>query len=508
MQQRIYRHHPERYRSENMATFVNTFNLFLFFVFSLCYMYQAVYAVIVLVKDHRRKITHVQDEPLHKFAVMIAGRNEEAVIGELVRSIKNQDYPEELIDVFVIADNCTDNTAQVAEEAGAEVLVRNDRLVVGKSHALDFALNRIRVLYGDCSGRTDYDAYFVFDADNVLDPGFVSAMNRGVNRGYQVLTCYRNSKNYDSNWISAGSALWFLREAKFLSNARYMMGSSCAISGTGFMISADILESNGGWIHHLLTEDIEFSTDCIAHGIRIGYCVDAYVYDEQPTTMKDSWRQRMRWAKGFYQVLLKYGSFLFNGIFKGKQGRFACYDMFMTIAPAMLLTLAGVAVNLVFCLTGIVQMAGIAASVQTVAASTSGTAGIAASDPNWFSMATGMMSGSMFEGDPLSSFNVSQVSTVLAYAEARATIVTSVLSLAGCFLSFAVVMLVFGTLTTITEWNHIHAKASDKIKYLFTFPIFMLTYVPIALIAVFKKVEWKPITHNVVRSVADVVSKG
>lgn len=508
MQQRIYRHHLERYRSENMATFVNTFNLFLFFVFSLCYMYQAVYAVIVLVKDHRRKITHVQDEPLHKFAVMIAGRNEEAVIGELVRSIKNQDYPEELIDVFVIADNCTDNTAQVAEEAGAEVLVRNDRLVVGKSHALDFALNRIRVLYGDCSGRTDYDAYFVFDADNVLDPGFVSAMNRGVNRGYQVLTCYRNSKNYDSNWISAGSALWFLREAKFLSNARYMMGSSCAISGTGFMISADILESNGGWIHHLLTEDIEFSTDCIAHGIRIGYCADAYVYDEQPTTMKDSWRQRMRWAKGFYQVLLKYGSFLFNGIFKGKQGRFACYDMFMTIAPAMLLTLAGVAVNLVFCLTGIVQMAGIAASVQTVAASTSGTAGIAASDPNWFSMATGMMSGSMFEGDPLSSFNVSQVSTVLAYAEARATIVTSVLSLAGCFLSFAVVMLVFGTLTTITEWNHIHAKASDKIKHLFTFPIFMLTYVPIALIAVFKKVEWKPITHNVVRSVADVVSKG
>lgn len=488
-----------------MATFVNTFNLFLFFVFSLCYMYQAVYAVIVLVKDHRRKVDVVDDAPLHKFAVMIAGRNEEAVIGELVRSIKNQDYPEELIDIFVIADNCTDNTAEVSAAAGAEVLVRNDRLVVGKSHALDFALNRIRVLYGDESGRTDYDGYFVFDADNVLDPGFVAAMNRGMNRGYQVLTCYRNSKNYDSNWISAGSALWFLREAKFLSNARYMMGSSCAISGTGFMISADILESNGGWIHHLLTEDIEFSTDCIAHGIRIGYCADAYVYDEQPTTMRDSWRQRMRWAKGFYQVLLKYGSFLFNGIFRDKGGRFACYDMFMTIAPAMLLTLAGVAVNLAFCLTGIVQMAGIAASVQTVAASTG--ASIAA-DSSWFTMATGMMSGSLFEGDPLSSFNTSQVSTMLAYAEARATIVTSVLSLGGCFLSFAVVMLVFGTLTTITEWNHIHAKASAKIKYLFTFPIFMLTYVPIALIAVFKKVEWKPITHNVVRSVADVVSKG
>lgn len=488
-----------------MAVFVNTFNLFLFFVFSLCYMYQAVYAVIVLVKDHKRRIVNAPDEELHKFAVMIAGRNEEAVIGELIRSIKNQDYPEELIDIFVIADNCTDNTAQVAAEAGAEVFERNDRLVVGKSHALDFALNRISLLYGDESGRTDYDGYFVFDADNVLDPGFVAAMNRGMNRGYQVLTCYRNSKNFDSNWISAGSALWFLREAKFLSNARYMMGTSCAISGTGFMISANILEANGGWIHHLLTEDIEFSTDCIAHGIRIGYCADAYVYDEQPTTMKDSWRQRMRWAKGFYQVVLKYGGFLFNGIFKGKHGRFACYDMLMTIAPAMLLTLAGFAINLVFCLTGIVQMAGIAASVQTVAA---GNAGSMSVDSNWFTMASGMMTGSLFEGDALSSFNTAQVSTMLAYAEARAIIVTSALSLGSCFLSFAAVMLIFGTLTTITEWKHIHAKNKDKIKYVFTFPVFMLTYVPIALIAVFKKVEWKPITHNVVRSVADVVSKG
>lgn len=74
---------------------------------------------------------------------MIADATRRPTSAKLVRSIKNQDYPEELIDVFVIADNCTDNTAQVAEEAGAEVLVRNDRLVVGKSHALDFALNRI-----------------------------------------------------------------------------------------------------------------------------------------------------------------------------------------------------------------------------------------------------------------------------------------------------------------------------------------------------------------------------
>lgn len=495
-----------------MATFVNTFNLFLFFIFSLCYMYQAVYAVIVLVKDHKRKPRADANEPLNRFAVMIAGRNEEKVIGELVKSIKAQDYPEELVDVYVIADNCTDDTATVAREAGATVFERNDKLVVGKSHALDFALNKIRIMHGDEDGRTDYAGYFVFDADNVLHPGFIAAMNRGYNDGNQVLTCYRNSKNYDSNWVSAGSALWFLREAKFLSNARAMIGSSCAISGTGFMISADILESNGGWIHHLLTEDIEFSTDCIAHGIRIGYVHDAYVYDEQPTTMRDSWRQRMRWAKGFYQVLLKYGKNLFRGIFgKGanKAGsKFACYDMFMTIAPAMLLTLAGFAANLIFCMTGIVQMTSIAAQVQNVAAAGSATltSGIGA-ETNWLSAAMALMTGSVFQGDTLSTFTTNNVSVMLSYAQARATIITSVISLATCFLSFAVVMLVFGTLTTITEWNHIHAKNFDKIRYIFTFPIFMLTYVPIALIAVFKKVEWKPIAHTVVRSVSDVTGK-
>ena len=494
-----------------MSGFVNTFNLFLFFLFSLCYMYQLVYVIIVLVKDYKRKPHPEHDTPLHRFAILISARNEQLVIGELVKSVKEQDYPAELVDIYVVADNCTDDTASVAREAGAEVFVRNDRLVVGKSHALDFALNRIRVLYGGPDGRTGYDGYIVLDADNVLDPGFVAAMNRGYNRGSQVLTCYRNSKNYDSNWVAAGSGLWFLREAKFLSNARALVGSSCAISGTGFMISADILEANGGWIHHLLTEDIEFSTDCISNGITIGYAPDAIVYDEQPTTMRDSWRQRMRWAKGFYQVLLKYGRRLFQGIFGGKDHctagkRFACYDMFMTIAPAMLLTVTAVAANLLFCLTGVLQLVGVSAQVQAIA--TGGTALAAGTDSGWLSTAIALMTGSVFTGDALGSFSASNAEVLLSYAQARSTIFTSVTTLCACFLGYAAIMFVFGAITTATEWNNIHAKAAEKVRYVFTFPVYMLTYVPIAVIAVFKKVEWKPIAHTVVRSTADVVSRG
>lgn len=488
-----------------MATVVSGFNLFLLFIFSLCYMYQAVYVVIVLVKDHKKKPAKLEDVTLHRYAVLISGRNEKLVIGELVKSLKNQDYPEELIDIFVIADNCTDNTAEVAREAGAHVFVRNNKQLVGKSYALDYAIKKIFAEYGDENGHVPFKGFFVFDADNVIDPGFVAAMNRGINKGYKVLTSYRNSKNYDSNWVSAGSALWFLREAKFLSNARQMMGSSCAISGTGFLIDSEIIERNKGWIHHLLTEDIEFSTDCISSGIRIGYCSDAILYDEQPLTMRDSWRQRLRWAKGFYQVLLRYGSRLSKGILKVPEGRWACFDMTMTIAPAMLLVLASVFVNLAFCLVGLVELASMATSVQSVAA---GTSSALSSGGNFFSNMIAMLSGSWFHGDTLSTFNANNAAIILNYTSARSTIIASFLSFLGSFASFAFIMFVFGIVTTIVEWDKIHAKPSKKIKYLFTFPFFMLTYVPIALVAVFSKVEWKPIKHNVVRTTSDIINAG
>ena len=485
-----------------MASFVNLFNLLLFFLFSLCYMYQVVYAVVVLVADHKRKVRDSKIKQ-HKYAVLIAGRNEETVIGELVKSIKDQNYPAELVDIYVIADNCTDSTADVAKAAGANVLVRNNKEVVGKSHALDFALHRIITLNGNKQGRTDYAGYFVFDADNILHPDFISSMNETYAQGYQVITSYRNSKNFDSNWVSAGSAMWFLREAKFLSRARQLLSSSCAIGGTGFFISADILETNGGWIHHLLTEDIEFSADCIANGIQIGYCQDAIIYDEQPTTMRDSWRQRLRWAKGFYQVLLNYGGRLFSGIFKKEHNHLSCFDMFMTIAPAMLLTIVSFLANFIFCVIGLIQLGSVAAQVQIVAGS--GSLLTMNADANWLSSALGMLTGSIFQGDALSNFNTANASVMLNYADARATLVTSFISLAACFLSFGFIMFAFGLLTTICEWDKIHASKASKIRYTFTFPIFMLTYVPIALVAVFKKVEWKPIKHNVVRSVADVV---
>ena len=406
-------------------------NFIISLIFTLCYFYQAVYVFIGLFK----KGQDFKSSKNHRYAVIISARNESVVIRQLLESIHNQTYPSELIDVFVVADNCTDNTADVAQECGAIVYKRFNNKFIGKGYALDWLFKKIKNDYSD----KNYDAYIVFDADNVIDPRFIEEMNNVYDNGYRIITSYRNSKNYGQNWITAGYSLWFLREAKFLNNARMKIGTSCAISGTGFLVSTEIIKKNDGWIHHLLTEDIEFTTDNIIQGEKIGYCENAILYDEQPETFAQSYRQRLRWSKGFYQVFAKYGKNLFKGMCKG---HFSCYDMLMVIMPAMLLTLVSMVINIAAVPVGII-----------------------------------------FQATSLWMFFKTLAKTLMGFY--------------GMFF-------ILGVMTTLSEWDQIHCSNIKKILYTLTFPIFMLTYVPISLIALFKKVEWEPISHSISKSLSEI----
>lgn len=256
------------------------FNFFVSILFTFCYAHQFFYIFIGIL----RKAPQYTAKEQHRFAVVVSARNESSVIGNLISSIRTQKYPQELVDIFVIADNCTDNTAEVARNAGAIVYERFNKELVGKGYALDWLFKIIKTDHAD----KNYEAFIIFDADNVLDPNYIAEMNKVFDNGYRIITSYRNSKNYDSNWITAGYSLWFLREAKYLNNARMQLGTSCAISGTGFLVSAEVIEENGGWIHHLLTEDIEFTVDSVIKGEKIGYCQNAILYDEQPTLDRKS----------------------------------------------------------------------------------------------------------------------------------------------------------------------------------------------------------------------------
>ena len=406
------------------------FNTIVGLVFSVCFLYQVVFFFIGLIRG-QVKIPPAKKQ--HTYAFFIAAHNEEAVIANLVKSIKDQDYPSELIDVFVVADACTDNTAQAAREAGAIVYERNDLSRKGKSWVMVYGFDRILREY---PGK--HEAFFIFDADNLLSRDYVTIMNDAFDQGYLALTSYRNSKNFGSSWISSAYATWFIREARYLNNARMICHTSCAVSGSGYLVSAKLIEGMKGWDFHTLTEDIQFSTFCAIHGVRIGYA-PAEFFDEQPVTLKASIKQRMRWTKGFYQVLFTYGRHMFKSI--GKFHRFAAYDMLMVVGPAMLLTLMCLLVNVTF-------------------------------------IAVGSLSHGFLATDAEIEMAIGSIIMMLAY-------------MYGTFF-------VMGLFTTITEWKHIHCPQKWRIfTNLFTFPLFMFTYVPLTVAALFLKVDWVPTPHDV-----------
>ena len=408
------------------------FNFIVGILFTVCYLYQFIYLLVALIRDTEK----YPEGGAHRFAVIISARNEREVIGNLIASIKKQNYDSSLVDVFVCADNCTDDTAAVSREAGAIVYERFNNELVGKGYALNYLFHKIF----DDYGKEYYDAYLILDADNLLDVNYLREMNRVFSAGYRIVTSYRNSKNFGSNWITSGYALWFLREAVYLNKPRMILKNSCAVSGTGFMVHRDIINENDGWNYYLLTEDIEFTTDRIIKGEKIGLAADAMLYDEQPETFAQSWRQRLRWARGYLQVFRYYGGKLIRSIF-GKGG-FSAFDMTMTTMPAMFITILGIVVDIVALIIAISR-----------------------GDPDTYKF--WIVLGMMF------------VTTYLT-----------------CF--------AFGTVTAITEWKKIHASTGRKILSLFTFPLFMLTYLPIGFAAVFGKVEWKPIKHSVAKSIEDI----
>jgi len=298
--------------------FLNILSTILALTTCACFSYQILYLILPLF----RRIEHSGESARTRYAILIAARNEEAVLPHLLRSIQAQDYPAELITTYVIADNCTDNTAAVAAACGAQVYQRFNNRQIGKGYALNYLLEQIRA-----EGSMDrYDAFLIFDADNLLQKDYVNQINKVCSDGYEVFCGYRNSKNFGSNWISSGHAIWYLHESTHLNQSRMILGNCCAVSGTGFGFTRQLLERIGGWNFFTLTEDIEFCTWCATHGVRIGYCHDAVLFDEQPTSLSVSARQRTRWVQGGIQVSLRYALDYVRGIVRGGRTGWASFE--------------------------------------------------------------------------------------------------------------------------------------------------------------------------------------
>ena len=251
--------------------------------------YSLYYFVLALFGLMKKRDRHMH-EPKHTFAAVICAHNEERVVGNLIDNLKELNYPRHMYDIYVVADNCTDHTAEVCRQHGAFVRVRTNKEEVGKGYAMDWMFSQMLVQ------EKQYDAFVVFDADNLVHPEFLREMNNHLCKGEKVIQGYMDSKNPTDTWIAGtfSIAFWLINHMWHL--AKYNIGLSTALGGTGMCIATEIVRKYG-WGCDCLTEDMEFSMKILLEGVRTCWAHDAIIYDEKALGFMQSCRQRKRWAQ-------------------------------------------------------------------------------------------------------------------------------------------------------------------------------------------------------------------
>jgi len=304
-------------------------------------VYLSYYVFVALFALKRLKVS-TNHAPKNKFAIIVAARNEANVIGNLVESLKNQNYPSELFDILVVPNNCTDQTRAVALQSGAKIIDCTVP-VHTKGQVLSFTFD-----YLSDHGLI-YDAFCIIDADNLVDRDFLKQMNNAVCCGSRVAQGYRDSKNTTDSIVSSWHSIYYWTINRLYNHARNALGLSAIINGTGFMVSAGVLEELGGWKTFAMTEDIEFTSICAINNIKIDWVPKAITFDEQPITFKQSWNQRKRWSTGILQCLYHYTIPLFIAGIKLK--KFRCIDTMLLLWAPLFQILSLVSFVLILILT-------------------------------------------------------------------------------------------------------------------------------------------------------------
>lgn len=265
---------------------------------------------------YRRK-NKAEHAPQKTFAVLVAAHNEEQVVGALIENLKNLDYPKELYDIFVICDNCTDQTAQIAREHGVNAMERHNAKLRGKGYAIEWMLKELWKM------PRQYDAVVMFDADNLVSTDYLKHMNNDLCNGSKVIQAYLDTKNPHDSWITAAYAITYWYCNRLWQLPRTNLGLANYLGGTGMCFESNLLKEIG-WGATSLVEDLEFTMRCVQRGVNPTFNYDAKVFDEKPLTFKASARQRLRWMQGHFDVARRYFFPLFwQGI---KEGRWSKID--------------------------------------------------------------------------------------------------------------------------------------------------------------------------------------
>lgn len=387
-------------------------------VMILCFLFSLYFVITGLFTFKTFKPKKLQNKS-HKFAILVPCRNEEKVIGNLIDSLKKQKYPHNYFDYYVIPNNCEDSTKKVALEKKAKI-IDIDVPVKSKGEVLKYTFNYLK--------DSNYDAYIIFDADNVVHENFLKAINEKLNEDFLVVQGFRDAKNPQDNYLSGGYAMFYYLQNVFFNASRMNLNRSSAINGTGFCIKKEVIDKYGFDVK-TLTEDSEFTGLCAINNIKIGFAKEAITYDEHPTKFKTSWIQRKRWTSGCYACLKRLGKNLIKNFWQ--KSSFTSFDCLLYYLSPIIQIISFV-LPLIMCFSKFIK-------------------GI--------------------------------------------TINTLIIDFTSLY--FLIIFYLGSIIINIITIKMLNKKIKDYYKGIFGFYIFILSWIPINIVCLFKKTKtWEQIKHN------------
>jgi len=298
------------------------------------------YYLAFFILSFKKSKSYHKSKNKYRYLIIVPARNEDKVIKNIFNSLKAQTYDKDFFDVYVITESKDDATNLIAKDYGYNYFVRKDLI---NKHTKGYAIKEFLDYINKLKNKKHYDSYIIFDADNIMDADYIEKLNDLKDAGYQVGFGYRNFTNSNRNWITSCSAVLLSLLNNVFSKGRFIMFKKVLINGTGYFIDKNIIDDIGYWSFVGLTEDVEVSTYCTYHNIKMGYYEEATFYDEEPESFKIMHKQHIRWIWGFCENRKVYKKLLPDyGANSEKVSRISRYEFNMCIWPFV--------VYIVFCI--------------------------------------------------------------------------------------------------------------------------------------------------------------
>lgn len=265
---------------------------------SVAFIFQLIYLFLFFLK----KRTYPEAKEKHYCGIYICARNESEVIGRTIKYLKQLNYPKDKYEIIVMADNCTDNTAEIARSLDGEVKVR-----VFERNESDPKKRNVgwasKYLFDQLLPEIDkYDFFVRFDADVVVDKDYINRMNDAFESGVKAAKGYNNASNLSQNVVSGVSGLWYIRDSRFNCHARAALHTDVFLVGGGMMFAASLIKDYQGWPATHTSEDTEFTIINMKKNVKVAYVPDAILYEDQPSSLKTLFIRNIRMGKSLHHL--------------------------------------------------------------------------------------------------------------------------------------------------------------------------------------------------------------